>query len=176
MDHALDHLNSLSLEEARQEFLKCCGSQNWAGGMVDERPFTDVAELLGKADSIWWSLESKEWLAAFRSHPKIGEQQAAETVAEQARAWSEAEQAGTRDAAQETVAALAAGNRAYEQRFGYIFIVCASGKTAAEMLAILRARLSNEPEQELRVAAEEQRKITQLRLQKLIANSRESGV
>lgn len=168
MPDPLEDLNTLSPDEARQEFLKCCGSQNWAGRMVDERPFKDIAELLGKADSTWWSLESGDWLAAFRSHPQIGEQKAAEQVAEQARSWSEAEQAGTRDAARETIAQLAAGNREYEQQFGYIFIVCASGKTAAEMLAILRERLSNDPDQELRVAAEEQRKITQLRLKKLL--------
>jgi OHCU decarboxylase len=141
--------------------------------MVDERPFVDVADLLSKADSIWRSSASDDWLAAFRSHPKIGEQKAAEKVAEQARAWSEAEQAGTRDAAQETTLALAAGNREYEQRFGCIFIVCATGKTSAEMLAILRERLSNDPETELRAAAEEQRKITQLRLNKLVQSLEE---
>ena len=143
--------------------------------MVDERPFVGVAELLNKADCIWWSLGSDDWLAAFRSHPKIGEQKAAAEVAEQAQTWSETEQAGTRDAAQGTVAKLAEGNREYEQRFGYIFIVCASGKTADEMLAILRERLGNDPDKELHVAAEEQRKITQLRLNKVI-NSLESGV
>jgi OHCU decarboxylase len=136
--------------------------------MVEERPFVDVADLLSKADGIWWSLESDDWLAAFRSHPKIGEQKAAEKVAAQARVWSEAEQSGIRVAAQEATQALAAGNRDYEKRFGYIFIVCASGKTADEMLAILRERLSNDPDKELHVAAEEQRKITQLRLKKLL--------
>ena len=139
--------------------------------MVDERPFLDLAELLSKAESIWWSLESDDWLAAFRSHPQIGEQKAAEKVAGQARVWSQAEQAGTRDAAQETVRALTEGNREYEKRFGYIFIVCASGKTADQMLAILRERLSNDPDKELHIAAEEQRKITQIRLNKLIKNN-----
>ena len=143
--------------------------------MASERPFIDVAELLGKAESIWWSLGANDWLAAFRSHPKIGEQKAAEKVAAQAKAWSEAEQAGTRDAAQDTVLALAEANREYEQRFEYIFIVCASGKTAAEMLAVLRERLRNDPDKELHVAAEEQRKITELRLKKLL-ESLESGV
>ena len=136
--------------------------------MADGRPFADAAELLCKADSIWCSLTSDDWLAAFRSHPKIGEQTAAEKVAEQAQAWSQAEQAGTRDAAPETTRDLASGNREYEQRFGYIFIVCATGKTSAEMLAILRERLNNDAETELRVAAEEQRRITQLRLNKLV--------
>jgi 2-oxo-4-hydroxy-4-carboxy-5-ureidoimidazoline decarboxylase len=175
LDHALAQLNSLPATEARQEFLKCCGSQNWAGLMVASRPFKDLAELLNQADRNWWSLTAVDWLDAFRSHPKIGEQKAAEKVTEQARNWSAAEQAGTRDAAQETTEALAAGNREYEQRFGYIFIVCASGKSAAEMLAILRERLNNDPDAELRVAAEEQSKITHLRLKKLI-ESLESGV
>jgi len=175
MDHALENLNLLSPDAAREEFLKCCGSNNWALHMAGARPFKTVAELLNQADSLWWSLAADDWLTAFRSHPKIGEQRAAEKVAVQAQAWSEAEQAGTRAAAAETTLALAEGNREYEQRFGYIFIVCASGKTAAEMLGLLRDRLHNDPEKELRVAAEEQRKITQLRLRKLV-KSLESGV
>ena len=172
MDHALEQLNSLSADEALPELLKCCGSENWARRMEHERPFANQAELLNKADSIWWSLEAFDWLAAFHSHPKIGEQKAAAKVAVQAQSWSAAEQAGTRDARETTMLQLAEGNRQYEQRFGYIFIVCASGKTADEMLAILRERLGNEPDKELRVAAEEQRKITQLRLNKLVEESR----
>lgn len=144
--------------------------------MVAERPFAKVDELLDKADSIWWSVEADDWLEAFRSHPQIGEQKAAEIVAEQARDWSEAEQTGARDAAPETKQALASGNRQYEQRFGFIFIVCASGKTANEMLAVLGERLSNDPDKELHIAAEEQRKITQLRLNKLVGNRQESRV
>lgn len=136
--------------------------------MADERPFVDFAELLSKAESIWWSLAAGDWLAAFRSHPKIGEQKAAAEVAEQARAWSEAEQAGTSHTAPETFAELAEANRQYEQRFGYIFIVCASGKTADEMLDSLRERLRHDRDKELHAAAEEQRKITQLRLKKLL--------
>lgn len=176
MDHALGQLNSLSADEARQEFLKCCGSQNWAALMTAARPFADLAQLLDKADSTWWALTADDWLAAFRSHPKIGEQKAAETVTDQAQSWSAAEQSGIRTAAQETTHALAEGNREYEQRFGYIFIVCASGKSAAEMLALLCERLHNKPDRELRNAAEEQRRITHLRLQKLIKNRQESGV
>jgi OHCU decarboxylase len=167
---AIEQLNSLSEDEARHELLKCCGSDNWAQRMVAERPFVDVADLLGRAERIWWSLDAEDWLAAFRSHPRIGEQKAAEKVTEQAQKWSEHEQAGTRDAASETKQALAAGNVEYHQRFGFIFIVCASGKTADEMLAVLKARLNNDSAKELRVAAEEQRKITHLRLKKLITD------
>ena len=166
--NALDRLNSLSPPEASSEFLKCCGSKNWAQRMVDQRPFIDVSELLSKADDIWRSLAAQDWLEAFRSHPKIGEKKAEQAQSDTARAWSEQEQAGTRDSALETMQALADGNREYEKRFGYIFIVCATGKTSAEMLAILRERLNNDPDSELRIAAEEQRKITQLRLRKLV--------
>jgi OHCU decarboxylase len=164
----LDRLNSLPAQEAELEFLKCCGSKNWALRMSDQRPFGDVTELLSKADDNWRSLAAEDWLEAFRSHPKIGEKKAEQTQSETARTWSEQEQAGTRDSALETMQALADGNRTYEQRFGYIFIVCASGKTADEILAILRERLNNEPGDELHIAADEQRKITQLRLQKLV--------
>ena len=168
--NTLDRLNSLSPDEAETEFLKCCGSKNWARRMVNQRPFIDVSELLSKADDSWRSLGAQDWLEAFRSHPKIGEKKAEQAQSAEARTWSEQEQAGTLDSAQETMAALATDNREYESRFGHIFIVCATGKTAAEMLEILRDRLKNDPEDELRVAAEEQRKITQLRLRKLIAD------
>jgi OHCU decarboxylase len=164
----LQRLNALPPSEAEIEFLKCCGSVNWARRMIEARPFTDVDELLSKADSIWWSLGTSDWLEAFRSHPKIGEQKAAQPTSAEARAWSEQEQSGTQNAAHDTMQALADGNRAYEQTFGYIFIVSATGKTSGEMLAILRERLGNDRDKELRVAAEEQRKITQLRLEKLI--------
>jgi OHCU decarboxylase len=168
LNSALEQLNALPPEQAEQEFLKCCGCRNWARSLTDARPFADAATLFQKADSVWWSLRDEDWLEAFRAHPKIGEQKAAATQSEQARSWSAEEQSGVHDAANETKAALAAGNREYERRFGFIFIVCASGKTSAEMLALLKGRLQNDPETELRVAAEEQRKITRLRLEKLL--------
>ncbi len=136
--------------------------------MLEARPFLDVNDLVAKAERTWWALSAEGWLEAFRAHPKIGEQKAAATQSEQAQSWSAQEQSGVTDAAAETKAALAARNQEYEQRFGFIFIVCASGKTSEEMLAILSQRLRNESQTELRVAAEEQRKITRLRLEKLI--------
>ena len=136
--------------------------------MAAQRPFANGDELLDKADSIWWSLDSEDWLEAFRAHPKIGERKAARPTSAAARAWSEQEQSSVQGATHDTMQALAAGNREYEQTFGYIFIVCATGKSSGELLAILRERLNNNPEEELRIAAEEQRKITRLRLQKLI--------
>ena len=136
--------------------------------MADARPFAGADDLAARADSIWWSLSEEDWLEAFRAHPKIGEQKAAAAQSEQARSWSAQEQSGVQDAASETKAALAAGNREYEKRFGFIFIVCATGKTSEEMLRILNTRLQNDSGTELRAAAEEQRKITRLRLEKLL--------
>lgn len=168
MSEPLARLNSLPPAEARAELLKCCGSSRWAEGVAARRPFRSVEELEEAADRVWRELSADDWLEAFRAHPKIGERQAAAEVSGQAREWSEGEQAGAAGAAAETRAALAEGNRAYEERFGFIFIVCAAGKTAEEMLALLRARLGHDREAELRVAAEEQRRITRLRLRKLL--------
>ena len=174
-EQGLDLLNSLSPVEAEIEFLKCCGAREWARRMIDRRPFATVDELRREADLLWESCTPNDWLEAFRSHPKIGERKAAAPTSAEARAWSEQEQAGVESATHDTMQALADGNRAYEEKFGYIFIVCATGKSSAEMLTILRERLQNDSDKELRVAAEEQRKITQLRLEKLVW-SRESGV
>ena len=136
--------------------------------MAAQRPFASTGELLDKADSIWWSLDPTDWLEAFRSHPKIGEKKAAQATSVEARAWSEQEQSGVQTAAHDTMQALAEGNRAYEQTFGYIFIICATGKSSEEMLTILHERLHNDSDQELRIAAQEQSRITQLRLKKLL--------
>ncbi len=171
-EQTLERVNILVASEAAAEFLKCCGSVIWAQKMVAERPFTSLSELLNKADRVWWSLEPRDWLEAFHSHPKIGEQKAASAVAVEAQRWSENEQSGVRNSAQKTMDALTQLNRMYEEKFGYIFIVCASGKSSGEILAILRARLENPPEKELREAAGEQAKITRLRLGKLLAARR----
>jgi OHCU decarboxylase len=174
LKEALERLNALSTEEAESELLKCCGSTLWAHRMNDARPFHDLQELLSSADSIWWALDEEDWLEAFSRHPKIGEKEAERAQARAAREWSEQEQFGTNSADEETRGELAAANREYERKFGYIYIICATGKTADEMLAILEERLQNEPDKEIRIAAEEQRRITHLRLQKLL--TKESGV
>ncbi len=168
MNRALSRLNSLTPQEAADELLKCCGSTRWAGRVSALRPFREIPELLATADRIWCELCREDWLEAFRSHPKIGEQKASPNVSGDAQRWSEKEQAAARVASPEILAALAEANRVYEDTFGYIFIVCATGKTAGEMLTSLEARLDNDPDLELRIAAEEQRRITQLRLQKLL--------
>ena len=164
----LENLNSLAASDAEAEFLKCCGSRSWARAMTSARPFENKDELMNGADRVWWSLDSADWLEALRAHPKIGEKKAAVTQSEQAEAWSAQEQSATQNASSGTMAALAEGNREYEQRFGFIFIVCATGKSSEEMLTLLNQRLQNDPETELRFAAEEQLKITRLRLEKLL--------
>jgi len=164
----LASLNSLPANEARSELLKCCGSKEWAERMIAERSFASPEDLTAKADRVWLALEPADWLEAFLSHPKIGEKKAAAAVSDESKRWSEAEQAGVGGAATETMQALAELNQKYEDKFGYIFIVCASGKSSEEMLAILRERLENDPNEELRIAAAEQAKITKLRLQKLV--------
>jgi len=136
--------------------------------MSEARPFGNTQHLLGEADRLWSSLNAQDWLEAFRAHPKIGEQKAAARQSEQTQAWSAQEQSSVHEAATSTKAALAQGNRQYERQFGFIFIICATGKTAEEMLSILNRRLQNSPETELEVAADEQRKITRLRLEKLL--------
>ncbi len=170
-DAAIARLNAAAQKEAERLLLECCGSTNWARRMAARRPFRDRGELLNAADRIWWELGREDWLEAFSRHPKIGERAAARRGSQQARRWSEQEQAGTAAAREDVRAALAEANRAYAARFGYIFIVCATGKTSEEMLALLRDRLQNELRSELRIAAEEQRKITRLRLEKLLRES-----
>jgi OHCU decarboxylase len=162
-------LNALPPDEAQQEFLKCCGSVNWAKAMVQLRQYAaSIGGLVLLGNAMWWVLEPADWLEAFRSHPRIGEKKAAQPVSTQSKAWSGQEQAGTRDANQETLDLLAQLNREYEKKFGFIYIVCATGKSATEMLANLRERLQNDPETELPIAAAEQAKITELRLKKLV--------
>ena len=168
MTHDLAWLNTLPTEEAAKELLQCCGSRQWARKMANRRPYQSLETLIKTANDVWWSLQPDDWLEAFRSHPKIGEKKAAESVSAQSREWSGQEQAGVSNAAQETVDSLATLNRAYEQKFGFIFIICATGKSSEEMLSALRERLNNEPAAELPIAATEQSKITELRLKKLI--------
>ncbi|HEU0054537.1 MAG TPA: 2-oxo-4-hydroxy-4-carboxy-5-ureidoimidazoline decarboxylase, partial [Longimicrobium sp.] len=146
-----------------------CGSSRWAKAVAARRPFADEAALFAAADEAWWALEPDDWHEAFRAHPRIGEKKAEAGQTAREAAWSAGEQAGMRGAGDEVAAALAEGNRAYEARFGHIYLVRATGRSAAELLEILRARLGNDAETELRVAAGEQANITRLRLEKLLA-------
>ena len=169
MSEVLGHWNELPQEEAAREILPCCGSGNWAAGMASKRPIHDELSLMETSDAIWRGLPESDWLEAFRSHPRIGESRAEVNSAAQSSAWSEQEQQKAASADEAMKLALKWGNREYEQKFGHIFIVCATGKTAGEILEILRRRLHNDDATELQQAAEEQRKIMHIRLKKWIA-------
>jgi len=158
------YLNSLPVAEARAALGRCCGARHWVDAMLAARPFASDAELLATAERVWWGLGRADWLEAFATHPRIGAWEKAMTD------WARGEQAGAAGAADATRAALAQGNRAYEDRFGHVFLISATGKTADELLGALRGRLTNDPATELRVAAEEQAKITRLRLDKLVVS------
>jgi 2-oxo-4-hydroxy-4-carboxy-5-ureidoimidazoline decarboxylase len=163
----LELINSVDEAAARAMFLRCCGATRWAERMAARRPFACEEKLLAAAEEIWRGLPRQDWLEAFAAHPKIGDLDALRGKFARGAAWSAQEQGGVAGASEATLRALAQGNCDYEARFGHLFIVCASGKTAEEMLALLQQRLHNDPEDELRIAAGEQEKITRLRLQKL---------
>jgi len=165
----LADLNQLSSPAAEAEFLKCCGSRTWANAMAASRPFENEAGLFDRAEEISASLTNDDWLEAFRAHPKIGEKKAVTAQTQQEQSWSWQEQSAMHSASTDTVARLARGNQDYEAKFGFIFIVCASGKSPDEMLAILNDRLGNDAQTELKAAAQEQQKITRLRLEKLLS-------
>jgi 2-oxo-4-hydroxy-4-carboxy-5-ureidoimidazoline decarboxylase len=156
----LAELNRLAPAAAEAELLRCCGSRRWVRLMIGERPFASSDVLAAAAERIWWSLSAADWLEAFAAHPRIGERVEA--------GWARDEQAGAASATEELRRRLERQNREYEQRFGYTFLVFATGKDAREMLAILETRLRNAPHDELQIAAVQQRKITGLRLVKLV--------
>ena len=166
VNDVLARWNQAASAEATRQILSCCGSTAWAEQLAQRRPFADAPTLLALSDEIWRSLMPADWLEAFCSHPRIGESSAGAQAPARSAAWSQQEQARVTDADDDIKSALADSNRAYEEKFGHIFIVCATGKSAAEILAILRRRMQNDKETEIREAAEEQRLITQLRLKK----------
>ena len=168
----LEELNALPLAQAEALLLDCCGSARWAFKMAARRPFAGLNDLHEAADSIWQNLEPADWFEAFGRHPQIGEKAAIGSVS--SRRWAEGEQTGARVASESVKTKLAQGNRAYREKFGYIFIVCATGKSAEEMLALLEQRLQNDPAHELHIAAEQQSLITRLRLEKLLTVERSS--
>jgi len=155
-------LNGLSPEQARAALQRCCGSTRWIEGMMARLPFASAAALRAGADESWWSLGPADFLEAFAAHPRIGAGATSD-------GWAQQEQAGVGMAGAALRASLVDANDRYLRRFGYIFIVCATGKSGDEMLRLLEARLPNDPERELAIAAGEQAKITQLRLEKLAA-------
>ena len=165
----LAELNQLPREERKEELLKCCGSSAWVEKMNSFFPVAQKELLLQKADEVWYSLSEKDWLEAFAHHPKIGDMASLKEKFASTAKWAAGEQSSVQQVSQQTIEALAKGNKDYEDKFGYIFIVCATGKSAEEMLQILKARLPNKPEEEIKIAAAEQAKITRIRLEKLLS-------
>lgn len=167
MTLTLAELNAMPGEPAERELLTCCGSRAWAREVAAGRPYADVESLMAAADRVWVALSAADWLEAFSKHPRIGEH-AARAAADVERRWSEGEQSRAREGAPAVLTELAMANAEYENRFGHVFLICATGRSAAEILQQARERLQNDPDRELRVAAEEQRRITHLRLRKLL--------
>ena len=164
----IEALNALTPSEANEQFKLCCGASNWVEKMNQNRPFQDGNEVYKKAASIWFSLSSDDWLEGFTHHPKIGNIDSLRKKFQNAKSISENEQSGVNNATESTLKDLAESNQLYENRFGFIFIVCATGKSADEMLALIKMRLNNNAETEMQNAAKEQNKITQLRLKTLL--------
>lgn len=166
MSQALARWNNLSPEKAAEAILPCCASTAWARGMAARRPIHDEASLLAACDEVWNNLRKADWMEAFRSHPRLGESQPPASASPQSAQWSGPEQHNLRAADKEVQLALAEANRTYEKRFNRIFIACATGKSALEILEILQRRLKNDPKTELHETAEQQRQIAQIRLRK----------
>ncbi|MCX6275597.1 MAG: 2-oxo-4-hydroxy-4-carboxy-5-ureidoimidazoline decarboxylase [Bacteroidetes bacterium] len=151
----------------KEELSKCCGSAAWANQLFGLFPFNTISDLKKASDRIWFSLSEIDWKEAFSHHPKIGDVGNLKEKFAGTATLAEGEQSGVKAANEQVLKALQKGNEDYEKKFGYIFIVCATGKSAAEMLALLKSRMINNPAFEIRVAAKEQNKITHLRLEKL---------
>ncbi|MEE4277689.1 MAG: 2-oxo-4-hydroxy-4-carboxy-5-ureidoimidazoline decarboxylase [Halieaceae bacterium] len=161
-------LNTMSVDAARDALSQCCVSRGWIAGMLERRPFRDAVELRDAARASWECLGEADWLEAFEGHPKIGDVSSLRTKYAASARLAAQEQASVADATEDVLQRLARGNREYESRFGFIFIVCATGKTAAEMCELLEQRLRSEREAELRTAAGEQFRILMLRLEELL--------
>ncbi len=159
-----DHLD----DEMKRELLqKCCGSKTWVDKMLAVFPVNDLIDLLEYADEKWNECKTEDWLEAFTHHPAIGDVNSIKEKFYATADWAQVEQAGANDTSKELAGELAGGNKKYHEKFGYIFIVYATGKPAEEMLALLQERLKNVPEEEIKIAAAEQIRITKNRLEKL---------
>lgn len=161
-------LNGLDLFSIREALGKCCGARAWIEKMLVVFPVADKAGLLEEAEKAWYACGEEDWRKAFEHHPRIGELDALKKKFVPTGQWAAGEQSGMSGASEKELEALAAGNKAYEERFGYIFIVCATGKSAGEMLNLLQGRLGNDPGEEINIAMGEQNKITRIRLEKLL--------
>lgn len=165
----LEEFNMQSPEKARQDLLKCCGSTAWADKLMEHFPFSTMDDLKISSDRSWYSCTKNDWLEAFSHHPKIGDKTVADKKYPSTAEWAKHEQSAVKDAGQNILSDLVKANKLYEEKFGYIFIVCATGKKATEILELLNKRLNNESEKELQIAVNEQNKITHLRIDKLLS-------
>jgi OHCU decarboxylase len=169
-NQVLDRWNALTFEDAVSEILSCCGSHAWAQKVAAARPYRDTEALLRHASATWRGLRPEEWVEAFRSHPRIGERHAEIETTAASKAWSAGEQTAVHKADAEIRRAIAEGNRRYEERFGRIFLVCASGKQPSEILGILQRRLANDDDTEMQESGAEQEQILQLRLRRWLGD------
>jgi OHCU decarboxylase len=165
---SVEELNGLSADRASDLFRACCGAPRWVAGMVSRRPFFSRDAVLHGADDEWSATGERDWLEAFSHHPRLGEKAALAGDSMVARGWSASEQSAVAAAGADARIGLARLNEEYERRFGFIYIVCATGKSADELIELAHRRIQNDRDTELRIAAEEQRKITRLRLEKLL--------
>ena len=166
VNRILARWNQLHAATAEEEILPCCGSRAWARQMAAQRPFEDVATLLATSDRIWLALSMADWLEALQSHPRIGETRSHLESSARSQQWSAQEQIRATESPEAVKHALAKGNREYERKFGRIFIICASGQSAAQILENLKRRLKNDDATELQEAEEQQRQIVQIRVNK----------
>ncbi|MGM0570237.1 2-oxo-4-hydroxy-4-carboxy-5-ureidoimidazoline decarboxylase [Marinobacter sp.] len=164
---SLEELNALPPDQAEARFRDCCAAEPWVQGMVDNRPYTSREAMLAQSQRLWPTLTERDWLQAFEAHPRIGDVDSLRKKYASSKALASGEQAGARSADEDVLRRLKQGNDTYLEKFGFIFIVCATGKSAKEMLHLLEARLPNGREMELKNAAREQARITEIRLEKL---------
>ena len=168
----LEEFNKQEKQVAKEILFSCCGSEKWCSLIIEHLPFASEKALVDAATVIWYEhCTEEEWLAAFRHHPKIGDLKSLEEKFSTTKHLAGAEQAGVAEAASSVLEELAKANSTYEEKFGFIFIVCATGKSAPEMLRLIQDRLKNTYHEELAIAMGEQHKITLLRLKKLLANA-----
>jgi len=173
----ITELNHLNEEQLRTELAKCCGARAWVDKMLGYFPVADMQALVVAGEEAWYGCTEKDWLEAFSHHPRIGDMDVpakrfgAGDAATGAgtEEWAASEQSGVNTASQELLTELAEVNRTYEEKFGYIFIVCATGMSAMDMLTLLKSRMMNAPGAEINIAMMEQNKITKLRLEKLVS-------
>ncbi len=165
----LHELNLIPKDQLKKELFNCCGSENWVNKMLPFFPADDMVELLNDAEDLWYECSEADWLEAFAHHPKIGDVESLTKKFASTAQWASGEQSAVTNTSRHIIEALAKGNGEYEKKFGFIFIVCATGKSAEEMLELLQQRLHNSKEDEIKIAMDEQNKITLLRIQKLLA-------